>query len=1196
MGPPARSTSLRTTSRATGGSATPSRRRQARPDPPGSLAATRGNRTVTLAWTPGHNGSYDITGYNIWRGSSPGTQTIVATTSNGANTSFVVNGLTNGETSFFTVTALNLLGQSASSNAVSAKPATVPLPPTITSIAEGNGTLTLSWAMQGPSPVDGGEPVTSYTLHEGTSPDVLSANGTFSGTSATLARPNGATRHYALTAKNAVGESALGNSVSGAAGAIPFPPGEVVATPANRTISLSWLAPSDDGGRAISHYVAYLGHPSQDTLGVTVESTSHTFEGLTNATTYTVWVTAVNSKGESNEALVLEATPVAPRPDPPAALVATRGNALVTLSWTPGHHDTPLLGYTIWRGTSSGATSIVATTSNGANTSFTLNGLANGVTQFFNVTARTAEGMSASSNEVSAKPATTPSPPVGIAIARENRSATLTWTTPADGGEPLLGFDVYRVDGGTTLLAQTSDATNTSFTVNGLVNGAPATFHVRARNLLGAGTPSSDVTTTPAGVPNPPQLLSAVRGNGTVTLTWANGATDGTPITGTRVLQAEGDGALIQVLTTTPATTTLVRSGLTNGETYTFALAHSSDVGVSGRSNMLGAKPARAPDAPRAFTATFGDERVKLAWVAPDDGGEPLTGYTISSGLSAGSLQPLATVDGANTSFVAMGLTNGATYHFRLTVANVVGTSPPTATLSAMPGRVPDAPRALVADAENAEVALSWAAPASDGGRALLGYTIQRAQDDGPFVDLDDIGTNTSYVAAGLANGATYRFTVVARNVLGASPASEAAAAMPLATPSAPTDVTATLLQPSITLAWGAPANEGGAPVQQYRIYASETPGGARWLVATVDSATFAFVDDAPPATLRHYVVRALNVAGLGPESDEATGATPADPLAPTLPELYRTCTRDATTQTAACTPGSAEAVIAAAAGARHTCALLASGRVDCYGDDGFGQSGDHLAGQPAIAVSAGGAHTCALLDNGNVDCWGNNGFGRAASYLGGDAIGVSAGGAHTCFLLLGGVATCQGADGYGQAAGPYGGVKAIAAGAYHTCFLLTAGDVECQGLNDRGQATGDTVGDAIAVSAGGFHACALSATGQVRCWGSIDPAPSEIQGIALEIASGQDHACALVVGGNVVCWGATRDGQSEGYAGGDAAGLIAGGWHGCAFTIDGALACWGAEGPSDHGQAEDYAGARSIATPDPLPTTIALVARDEEA
>ncbi|MDZ4278111.1 MAG: dockerin type I domain-containing protein [Dehalococcoidia bacterium] len=72
-----------------------------------------------------------------------------------------------------------------------------------------------------------------------------------------------------------------------------------------------------------------------------------------------------------------------------------------------------------------------------------------------------------------------------------------------------------------------------------------------------------------------------------------------------------------------------------------------------------------------------------------------------------------------------------------------------------------------------------------------------------------------------------------------------------------------------------------------------------------------------------------------------------------------------------------------------HSCAVLAVGPLKCWGDNADGQLGDgtttdrHVPvdivslGSGVTAVAAGSAHTCAVLDSDNVHCWGNNSSGQ---------------------------------------------------------------------------------------------------------------------------------------------------------------------------------------------------------------------------
>ena len=269
---------------------------------------------------------------------------------------------------------------------------------------------------------------------------------------------------------------------------------------------------------------------------------------------------------------------------------------------------------------------------------------------------------------------------------------------------------------------------------------------------------------------------------------------------------------------------------------------------------------------------------------------------------------------------------------------------------------------------------------------------------------------------------------------------------------------------------------------------------------------------------------------------------------------------------------------LAIAAGGQHTCALLDGGSVKCWGMNSFGQLGydstvnkgddsGEMAnlgtiylGSPAIAISAGWYHTCALLVSGSIKCWGMNSHGQLG-YDSTDNKGDAAGE----MVNLGTVSLGSSA-------------VAISVGSWHTCALLVGGNIKCWGWNEYGQlgynstdTKGVTAGEmaglgtiylgaiVTSIAAGGQHTCALLEGGRVKCWGdgsngqlgydSTDGKKSDAAGAvylgspAIFIAASWFHTCAILEGAKVKCWGHGSDGQL-GYDSidnkGDAAGEMA--------------------------------------------------------
>ncbi|TMC87897.1 MAG: fibronectin type III domain-containing protein, partial [Chloroflexi bacterium] len=89
-------------------------------------------------------------------------------------------------------------------------------------------------------------------------------------------------------------------------------------------------------------------------------------------------------------------------------------------------------------------------------------------------------------NPNSAQAGTVPAQPAAPSAAPGNGRAIVTWSPPANGGQPITGYTITGTPGGTAVAGGTA----TAAIVFGLANGTSYTFTVTARNVVGTGPPS----------------------------------------------------------------------------------------------------------------------------------------------------------------------------------------------------------------------------------------------------------------------------------------------------------------------------------------------------------------------------------------------------------------------------------------------------------------------------------------------------------------------------------------------------------------------------------------------------------------------------------------------------------------------------------------------------------------------------------
>lgn len=286
--------------------------------------------------------------------------------------------------------------------------------------------------------------------------------------------------------------------------------------------------------------------------------------------------------------------------------------------------------------------------------------------------------------------------------------------------------------------------------------------------------------------------------------------------------------------------------------------------------------------------------------------------------------------------------------------------------------------------------------------------------------------------------------------------------------------------------------------------------------------------------------------------------------------------------------------VVQISLGDQSACARTSDAKIKCWGKNNIGQlgggsapaqmipkNGDILSTLgPVRSISSNSANSsaaCALLTSGSIKCWGENGYlllGNGGSTTThshitpvsvsgiSTATQISMGFSHACSLLADGTIRCWGLGTQGELgtmtaansstpAVVYGITNAIqvVTGANFSCALLSKGSVQCWGDGSNGELgiiscsagctvaypfSVDSLTTVTSISAGSNHVCALTSDQRVYCWGqnnhgqlgngTITQAntPTLVPGLlnVIAISAGSSFTCALLADNTVKCWG----------------------------------------------------------------------------
>jgi chitodextrinase len=451
------------------------------------------------------------------------------------------------------------------------------------------------------------------------------------------------------------------------------PPTAPVLTSSNlsfTSVNLNWSASTDNVG--VSGYDVFVNGVKNNTTLLT--GLSYALSGLQSGTSYSVYVTARDSSGNTANSNTLSIQTPVPDTQPPSIPVLSapaKTTTTIDLSWTAATDNVGVTGYDVF------VNGIKNNSNNLQGFTYTINGLNPSTTYSIYVMAKDSSGNVSVSSTISVTTLSIdtqpPTAPVVSSPSKAQTTIDLSWTASTD-NVVVTGYDIYveGVKNNATLL------TALSYTVTGLTASTIYSIYVVARDAAGNSTNSNTLSITTMSndiqPPSAPVLTSSSRTQTSINLSWT-AATDNIGVTGYDVFVGgiKNNTSLLTGLTYTV-------SGLTASTSYSVYVVARDAAGNRTNSNTLSvttlSNDTQAPSAPVLSSSGKTETSISLSWTAATDN-VGVSGYDVFVGGVKNNASILTSL-----TYTVSGLTAATAYSIYVVARDQAGNATSSNTLS----------------------------------------------------------------------------------------------------------------------------------------------------------------------------------------------------------------------------------------------------------------------------------------------------------------------------------------------------------------------------------------------------------------------------------------------------------------------------------------------------------------------------------